>query len=74
MAFMANEVTVSTIPEYQSCDLLTSSKPYMPSTVGNALPKQSPFTGMFKYMLGLMIERGSFDKIVLKYARPPQSE
>ena len=74
MAFMANEVTVHSTPEFQSCDLLTSPKSYMSSTLGNMLPKKSPLSGIFNYVARTMIERGAFDKIARKYEQTPQSE
>lgn len=64
---MAAEIVATAAYSYQTCQILISSGPYLPSSISTAFPKNSPFTRIVDHALGKMMEGGTFDKIISYY-------
>ena len=74
VAFLTDEYSLSYLKEYKNCEIVPSSKDYIPAPISNAFPKNSTFKGIFNHFLGVLKERGTFNKIMLKYGKPEQGK
>ena len=75
LALFIEEFSVAYHSAYKNCDLVSSSEDFVVvSKISNPLPKNSPFKGIFNHVFRILVERGTFNKIWLKYNHGTQSK
>lgn len=72
VTFYLRNVVIESLPEYDSCEIITIPAKYDQKPNAFAFQKDSPFVKLFNYYLKAMDEKGISRQIKEKYKKLPQ--
>ena len=73
VTFYLRNVVIESLPEYDSCEIITIPAKYDQKPNAFAFQKDSPFVKLFNYYLKAMDEKGISHQIEEKFKKLPQT-